>query len=98
MSVDDLGRTRFAFSPLAEVAESLYMLASGSVNPLHRSWFDAVRPRLDRVDLPLLTAVVPARALIADFLLGGAGDPTTPIQQQLRLVPGPPPRHPPPPD
>jgi len=86
MSVADLGRTRFAYSPLAEVAESLYMLASGSVNPLHRRWFDSVRPGLDRVDLPLLTAVVPARALIADFLLGGAVDPTTTIEQQLRLV------------
>jgi DNA-binding transcriptional ArsR family regulator len=30
--------------------------------------------------------VVPARGLIGDFLLGGAVDPTTTIEQQLRLV------------
>ena len=86
MSVSDLGRTRFAFSPLTEAAESLYMLASGAVHPLYRGWFESVRPRLDLVDLPLLTAVIPARPLIADFLLAGAVDPTTTIEQQLRLV------------
>jgi DNA-binding transcriptional ArsR family regulator len=86
MSVADLGRTRFAFSPLAEAAESLYMLASEAIHPLHRSWFDSVRPRLDHVDLALLKAVIPARPVIADFLFSGAVDPTTTIDQQLRLV------------
>src|SRR5262249_55148388 len=86
MSVADLARTRFAFSPLAEVAESLYMLNSGAAHPLHRSWFDRVQPGLDHVDLELLHAVVPARPLIADFLFAGAPDPTTTIEQQLKLV------------
>jgi DNA-binding transcriptional ArsR family regulator len=86
MSVADLGRTRFAFSPLAEVAESLYMLAGGAVHPLHRTWFESVRPALGRVDLALLEAVIPARPLIADFLFTGATDPMTTIEQQLRLV------------
>ncbi len=86
MSVADLGRTRFAFSPLAEVAESLYMLDSGAVHPLHRSWFDHVQSVLDGVDLELLHAVVPARPLIADFLFAGATDPATTIEQQLELV------------
>jgi hypothetical protein len=86
MSVADLGRTRFAFSPLAEVAESLYMLDSGAVHPLHRRWFEAVHPGLGEVDLELLHAVVPARPLIADFLFAGATDPSTTVDQQLKLV------------
>ncbi len=86
MSVADLGRTRFAFSPLAEVAESLYMLDSGAVHPLHRSWFNHVQPVLGDVDLELLHAVVPARPLIADFFFAGETDPTTTIEQQLKLV------------
>jgi hypothetical protein len=63
---------RFAYSPLVEVAESLYMLSYGSVEPVHRAWYGAVRRRLNRVDLELLQAVVPAHSYIADFLLPGA--------------------------
>jgi hypothetical protein len=54
MSVTDLGRTRFAYSPLIEVAESLYMLSAAQVVPVHRKWFEATRDSLRRVDLTLL--------------------------------------------
>src|SRR5215472_4255356 len=37
MSVADMGRARFAYSPLAEVAESLYMLACGRIQEPHRA-------------------------------------------------------------
>jgi hypothetical protein len=37
MSAADLRRTRFAYSPLAEVAESLHMIASGRIHFLHRA-------------------------------------------------------------
>jgi hypothetical protein len=70
--VGDLGRMRFAYSPLVEVAESLYMLSSGSIAPVHGAWYGAVRRRLDTVDLELLQAVVPAHSYIADFVLPGA--------------------------
>jgi len=86
MSVRDLGRARFAYSPLAEVAESLHMMASDRIPSLYRGWFTAVQGRLSRVDLALLTAVVPARPLIADCLFAGAVDRTTTIEQQLRLI------------
>lgn len=36
MSATDLERMRFAYSPLTEVAESLYMMHSGHIHPLHR--------------------------------------------------------------
>ena len=88
MSAADLRRTRFAYSPLAEVAESLHMIASGRIHFLHRGWFTAVREELHRVDMRLLTGIVPPRPLIADFLFAGAADTATTIEDQLKLVAG----------
>jgi DNA-binding transcriptional ArsR family regulator len=86
MTVSDLARTRFAYSPLAEVGESLYALAAGSVYGLHRGWYDNVASRLGSVDMELLRAVVPPRPWIADFLFAGAVDATTSIEAQLELL------------
>ncbi|MGH9251312.1 MAG: DUF5937 family protein [Acidimicrobiales bacterium] len=86
LRLGDLGRMRFAHSPLVEVAESLYMLSSGNVEPVHRAWYAAIRERLRSIDLELLQAVVPARSFIADFLLPGATYPARTMADQVRLV------------
>jgi DNA-binding transcriptional ArsR family regulator len=86
MSVADLGRTKFAYSPLVEIAESLYLLAAGHVPVLHQDWLAAVRSELHRTDLELLTAVVPARPFVADFFFRGTHDRSTAIEQQLHLL------------
>lgn len=83
LTVSDLAKTRFAFSPLAEVGESLYLLSSGSIYGLHRGWYADVSPRLNAVDMDLLLAVVPPRPWIADFLFIGAEDASTTIDSQL---------------
>lgn len=88
LRVGDLGRMRFAYSPLVEVAESLYMLSSGSIEPVHRAWYGAVRRRLVTVDLELLQAVVPAHSYIADFLLPGATYPARTMADQLEKLAG----------
>ena len=81
-----LSRMRFAYSPLAETAKSLYMINSGTVHPLHRGWYERVRPDLGRVDRELLRAVVPPGGHVAEFLFVGATATTTTIEQQLQLV------------
>jgi DNA-binding transcriptional ArsR family regulator len=86
MSLADLGRTRFAYSPLVEVVESLYLLSTRQMPVLHQRWLAEVRPRLDRVDMPLLASVVPARPFIADFFFRGTADRSTSIEQQLTIV------------
>jgi DNA-binding transcriptional ArsR family regulator len=88
MGMADLERIRFAYSPLAETAESLRMLASGRVTPLHRGWYDLTRPNLGTIDLDLLGAVVPDRPFRADALYAGAGatDPNTTMDTQLKLL------------
>lgn len=83
MSVADIGRTRFAYSPLTECGESLYMLSSGRIHPLYRDWYDDVRPRLRRTDLDLLLAVTPATGWIGSFYLHWAMSPATTIDDQL---------------
>jgi DNA-binding transcriptional ArsR family regulator len=88
MSAADLRRTRFAYSPLAEVAESLHMITSGRIHFLHRAWFSGVREALHGVDMGLLAAIVPPRPFIADFLFTGASDTATTIEDQLKLVAG----------
>jgi biotin operon repressor len=91
MSVTDFERMRFAYSPLTEVAESLYMLHSGDIHPLHRGWFEKAREDLRRVDTDVLRAIVPTHGYVARFLLGGTVDAGTSIEQQLHLLAGCPP-------
>lgn len=80
-----LERLRFAYSPLAEVAESLYVLHCGSIPILHQAWFD--KTRLRYVDMEVLRAIVPApRPHVASFLLAGAREPATSIGAQLEMV------------
>jgi DNA-binding transcriptional ArsR family regulator len=86
VSVVDLRRMRFAYSPLAEVAESLLMLGRSPVPDQYRGWFEVIRGSLGRVDMPLLRAVVPPRCETARFMFMGAADACTTIEQQLRLI------------
>jgi DNA-binding transcriptional ArsR family regulator len=89
LSPGDLERLRFAYSPLAEVAESLYVLNSGTVPDVHQGWFDQTAPRLRHVDMEVLRAIVPApRPHVASFLLAGAREPGTSIDTQLAMVAG----------
>lgn len=77
---------RFAYSPLAELVESLYAVHVGSVSPEHRGWRRLVADDLARVDTPLLKAVVPTNGIIANVLLSGAVDARTSIEDQLEGV------------
>lgn len=87
MSQADLRRMRFAYSPLAEVVESLHMLSCGGPVPeLYRGWFAMTSGRLGQVDMPLLRAVVPPGSETARFLFQGAADSGTTIERQLQLV------------
>lgn len=86
LSIADVGRMRFAFSPLLEVAESLYLLASDTVPSVHRQWYGSVRGRLGQVDMELLTAVVPARRVMADFFFALPGHSRMSFDRQVEWV------------
>jgi DNA-binding transcriptional ArsR family regulator len=89
----DLQRMRFAYSPLTETAESLYMLHSGRITAPHRSWFDNARSAIQRFDNDVLRAAVPVCGDLAHVFLVGATDATTSIDEQLALVAAYPPEH-----
>jgi DNA-binding transcriptional ArsR family regulator len=82
----DLRRMRFAYSPLAEMTESLCMLSRGRLPEPYHGWFETVRPSLRRVDMPLLREVVPPRCEVARFMFLGAGGVGIRIEEQLQLV------------
>ena len=86
LSLDVLGRARFAYAPLAELAYSLRLLAAQGVHPLHQPWYRSVRGVVGSADLTLLGAVCPPGPFLPDFLFAGTRDPTTTIEQQLAGV------------
>jgi DNA-binding transcriptional ArsR family regulator len=86
LSAADFRQMRFAYSPLAEVAESLHLLSSGRGHHVHQGWLATVGNELSKVDRPLLSALVPPRPVIADFLYAGVSDTNTTIDDQLRLL------------
>jgi hypothetical protein len=76
---------RFCFSPISELADSLYMLHSGQVEEPYRGWAERARQRTRGLDYDLLRAVVPHTGVLPDFPQGTAGVATT-IDQQLKLL------------
>ena len=54
LSVDALGKTRFAYSPLAEVASSLRLFGEGRHAYVMMPWLRDVRRPLQRLDFDLL--------------------------------------------
>ena len=65
---EDLGRVRFAISPLFEVAASLDVLRDPARHAMHEPWVPGARRRLAGLDLALLEAVAPASGYRPDFI------------------------------
>jgi len=65
---EDLGRVRFAISPLFEIAASLDVLRDPSRHAMHAPWVATARERLAGLDLALLEAVVPDSGYRPDFV------------------------------
>ncbi|GAA3200409.1 ArsR/SmtB family transcription factor [Actinocorallia longicatena] len=87
-STADLAQTRFAVSPLWEVATAYRTLAAGTVNPAHRRWADQVRPRVAAagLDRGMLSALIPPGSYLADFLTPLAGSPFPTLESELAAV------------
>ena len=83
LSPDVLGNTRFAFSPLGEVTQSLRLLGAPNPTHLHRRWLRRVRDGLDGVDLELLLSVVPQGRWICSAMVPARVEPGVTIERQL---------------
>jgi DNA-binding transcriptional ArsR family regulator len=86
LTVGDATRTRFAYSPLSELAQTLFILSTRQVHSVHREWHAEVRHRLSGTDLSLLTALMPPHNVMPDFFFCGTGDAGTTIEDQLAVL------------
>lgn len=79
-SAQDVALTRFAYSPVWELIASVRVLKAPAQHPLHRPWVDLVRRRVAaiRVDLTLLSDLMPANARIISAFLAPPPRTTTP--------------------
>ncbi len=83
LNVDVLGNTRFAFSPLSELACSVSALSCAGRTDPHAAWVRWARPRLGSLDLSLVQAVHPAGRWAPDFLFPEVDGPEVGIEDQL---------------
>lgn len=83
LSIDALGNTRFAYSPLGEIAGSLRALGAGQVGYAMQPWLREVRGRVGSVDMDLLGAVAPPGLFAPNFLFTWSTDPKITIKDQL---------------
>ena len=58
LGVEDLARTRFGFSPLAETVRSLRAVSDPSRHTLYLPWLRSIRRELDGLDMELLLSIV----------------------------------------
>jgi len=85
---EDYRRIRFAFSPVAETVSSLRALTAGRRNGLHGPWLAAVGPRLDGVDMELLTSLVRPAGYLPDFLVPTPPGRTATMESSLAQITG----------
>jgi DNA-binding transcriptional ArsR family regulator len=68
-STIDVGRIRFALSPVREAVAGIRALNTATPNGLHTAWLRQLDPRQTEVDLDLLTTLVRPVGYIPDFLV-----------------------------
>jgi DNA-binding transcriptional ArsR family regulator len=86
LSLDVLGNTRFAFSPLCEVGSSLRILADPGATRLHAPWVRRVIPRMNEVDRDLLLGIARPGRWAAGWLFPRPSGPESTIESQLETL------------
>jgi DNA-binding transcriptional ArsR family regulator len=83
---EDLGRVRFAVSPLFELAASVDVLRNPDAHGIHLPWVRAVRGRLGDFDLALLDALLTGVGYRPDFIHPPPDAPRTTLEDGLAHV------------
>jgi DNA-binding transcriptional ArsR family regulator len=81
---DDFLRTRFAVSPLLELASSVGVLRDPGEHSLHLPWVRAVRDRVG--EHPMLDALVPVRGYTPDFIAPPPESPLPDVEAEIGRV------------
>jgi DNA-binding transcriptional ArsR family regulator len=83
---EDLGRVRFAVSPMFELAASVEVLRNPDAHGLHAPWARAARERLDGLDIGLLDALVSGHGYRPDFITPPPETPRAALEDGLARV------------
>ena len=86
LSVEDLGRMRFAVSPLWETSMSLTALRDPASAALHLPYLRRLSGRLDGVPLAPVVALVPTSGYRPDFLTPPPSGPLGQIEDDLQAM------------
>jgi len=83
---DDLLRTRFAISPLFELASSVHVLRDPGAHSVHLPWVRMARARLEGLDYALLDALDPPGPYAPDFIAPPPRTPLPDVAEELARV------------
>ena len=83
---DDLLRTRFAISPLFELAASVPVLRDPGAHSVHLPWVREARRRLAGFDYSLFDAIHPGGAYAPDFVAPPPRTPLPDVEEELARV------------
>ncbi|HEY3509521.1 MAG TPA: winged helix-turn-helix domain-containing protein [Kribbella sp.] len=86
LNAADVGRIRFALSPLWETMTSVRALSNNTARSVHGPWLQKVRPTIEGDDLTLLKALIPPYGYVPDFLTPAPPRRSTSFESGLAAV------------
>jgi DNA-binding transcriptional ArsR family regulator len=86
LNAGDVGRIRFALSPVWEAVTSVRALSNNTARSVHGPWLQKVRPIIDGPDLTLLKALIPAVGYIPDFITPAPPRRSTSLESGLATI------------
>ncbi|MEU4605850.1 DUF5937 family protein [Kribbella sp. NPDC023972] len=86
LNAGDVGRIRFAVSPVWEAVTSVRALSNNTARSVHGPWLQKVQPIIDGPDLTLLKALVPPIGYIPDFITPAPPRRTTSFESGLAAI------------
>ncbi len=86
LNAGDVGRIRFALSPVWEAVTSVRALSNNTARSVHGPWLQKVRPIIDGPDLTLLRALIPPIGYIPDFITPAPPRRSTSLESGLTAI------------
>ncbi|GAB3954646.1 DUF5937 family protein [Kribbella albertanoniae] len=86
LNAGDVGRIRFALSPIWEAVTSVRALSNNTARSVHGPWLQKVRPTIEGPDLTLLRALIPPVGYIPDFITPAPPRRSTSVESGLAAI------------
>lgn len=86
LNAGDIGRIRFALSPVWEAVTSVRALSNNTARSVHGPWLQKVRPTIEGDDLTLLRALIPSYGYIPDFITPAPPRRSTSLESGLAAI------------